>query len=228
MATAATRASIINLVVLATNAAPGTTQLTTLIIASDAGQTLAQIAATLAGEAAFTSKYPVFQTNEEFGIEYINDIIPAASVTVRADAAALVATLLNTGASRADIILASAEFLAAAPTTDPSFGAAAGTFQNEVAVATYHTVTLERDTGLATALVGVTADAASVTTARTTLDNAPVVVPAGQAFTLTTGLDAISGTAAANSFAATAATVAGATVSTLNAGLKFLPEQRAK
>jgi hypothetical protein len=191
MATAATRASIINLVVLATNAAPGTTQLTTLIIASDAGQTLAQIAATLTGASTFTAKYPIFQTNEEFGVEYVNDIIPGASATVRADAAVLITSLLNTGSSRADVLLASSEFLAIAPTTDPSFGTAAATFQNKAAVATYHTITLELDTGLDTALVGVTEDPTTVTSAEATIAAAPVVAPAGQTFTLTTGIDVL-------------------------------------
>jgi hypothetical protein len=46
MATAATRKSIIDLVVLATGGAPGTTKLGELIVLSDSGKTLAEIADT--------------------------------------------------------------------------------------------------------------------------------------------------------------------------------------
>jgi S-layer protein len=170
MATAATRTSIINLVVLATNQAPGTTKLTELIALSDAGQSLAQIAATLTSAVSFTQVYPTFATNEEFAAEYIGNIIPAASAAVQTLAADLVASLLNGGATRADIVVASAEFLATAPTTDPSFGSAAATFQNKAAVALFHTVTLELDTGLDTALAGVTEDPTSVDEGKNAID----------------------------------------------------------
>ena len=198
MATAATRKSIIDLVVLATGGAPGTTKLGELIALSDSGKTLAEISDSLVAEASFTAVYPTFATNAEFAAEYIGNALPAATAEVRTQSADLVVTYMNAGLSKAQILVATTDFLAAVATDEVSFGSSAVLFQNKVTVATYHTITLELDTNLTAAIGGVTVDAATVTAAQTTLDNAPVVVPAGQAFTLTTGLDTLSGTAAAN------------------------------
>jgi hypothetical protein len=214
MATAATRSSIIQLVVLATNQAPGTTQLSTLVALSDSGSSLTQIAATLTSAATFTSTYPSFATNGEFAKEYIDNIIPSATATVRAAATVLVEGLLNDGASKTDIVVASSAFLATAPTTDPSFGTAAATFQNKVTVAEFHTITLELDTNLAGALVGVTNVATTVTAAQASLGTGASA--GGTTFALTTGTDAIVGGPGNDAINAAAGTLASG--DTINGG----------
>ena len=60
--TAETRTSIIQLVVAANNAAPGTTLLTELVAASEVGSSLDDIAATLTASATSPSIYPVYLT----------------------------------------------------------------------------------------------------------------------------------------------------------------------
>ena len=59
--TAETRKDIIELVVAANNAAPGTTLLSTLVAASESGSSLLDIANTLADSASFKATYPTFQ-----------------------------------------------------------------------------------------------------------------------------------------------------------------------
>ena len=90
MATAATRKSIIDLVVLATGGAPGTTKLGELVALSDSGKTLAEISTLLVGEASFTAVYPTFATNEEFAADYIANALPAATAEVSTLSADLV------------------------------------------------------------------------------------------------------------------------------------------
>jgi len=85
MATSTTRTDIIELVVLATGGAPGTTQLAKLVSASDGGSTLSEIAATLTSSAAFTSKYPAFQTPAEFAAEFLDVIVPGWTAAQKAE-----------------------------------------------------------------------------------------------------------------------------------------------
>ena len=85
MATSTTRTDIIELVVLATGGAPGTTQLAKLVTASDGGATLSEIAATLTTSAAFTAKYPAFQTPAEFAAEFLDVIVPGWTATQKAE-----------------------------------------------------------------------------------------------------------------------------------------------
>ena len=61
--TTATRLDIIQLAVIANNAAPGTTLLATLVAESEAGKSLTQIAETLAARSEFIATYPAQQTS---------------------------------------------------------------------------------------------------------------------------------------------------------------------
>ena len=77
--TAETRTAIVQLVVTAYDAAPGTTLLTELVALVDDGGSLADVAANLTTRTEWTSKYPSFQTAGEFGAEWLGALVPEAS-----------------------------------------------------------------------------------------------------------------------------------------------------
>jgi hypothetical protein len=190
---AETRNSIIQLVVTAYNAAPGTALLTELVEAADGGASLADIATTLTTSTTFKSIYPTFQTATEFATEFLGSLVPEASADALAEGIAVVESVLNGGGTRADVILQAASYLAALSESDPSFGSSAALFNNKVEVATYHTVTLELDSEsiatLQSTIATVTSSDDSVTAAKAAADTTANPPVAGQTFTLTTGLD---------------------------------------
>jgi len=210
--TAATRQDIIELVVTALNAAPGTTLLNELVAIVDGGGTLADVAANLAASDTFTARYPAFQTAEEFADEWLGYLIPEAGADALAEAKALVVAAINGGTSAASLILQAQEFLSAASETDAAFGTSAANFNNKVEVASHQTLTKETAALDTTALASVTSDDATVTSAKTTLDT---VVVAGSTFTLTTGVDtgsSFTGGAGADTYNATAVAAGKATL----------------
>jgi len=157
------------MVVLANNQAPGTTLLNKLTTLSDSGQSLTQIAATLTASASFKSEYPALLTPQEFGDRFLANVIPSASDAVQLAGADLIEQLINSGSTRADIILLASTFLATPEAAaDPGFGSAATTFQNKAEVAEFYTVDLELDTNLEDSLDGVTEDPNTVTDANET------------------------------------------------------------
>ena len=93
--TAATRTSIIQLVVTANNAAPGTTLLNSLVAESEGGASLASIAATLTASSTFASAYPSFQTATEFATEFLGNLIPQASAAALAEGITVIEGLLS-------------------------------------------------------------------------------------------------------------------------------------
>lgn len=191
--TAETRNAIIELVVTAYNAAPGTTLLTELVEAVDGGASLADVATTLTTSSTFNGLYPTFQTTTEFANELLDNLVPSATTEARAEGVAAIEFVLNSGGTRADVILQAQTFLAGLSTEDPAFGEPASAFQNKVTVATYYTVTLERDgdiDALQNAVSGVDSTEESVTSAQGTLDGQST---GGTTTNLTDKLDTVSG-----------------------------------
>jgi Ca2+-binding RTX toxin-like protein len=187
--TAETRNSIIELVVTAYNAPPGTALLTELVAIVDGGGTLADVATALTTSDTWSSLYPSFQTAEEFAAEWLGNLVPEASEDALAGGIEIAVGLINGGSSAADIIMVAQNFLANLAEDDAEFGSSAANFNNKVEVATYHTVTLELDADsvgeLQEVLVGVTSDDDTVEDANTaSADSVP-----GEVVTLTTGLD---------------------------------------
>jgi len=191
--TAATRNSIIELAVTAYNAAPGTALLAELVEASEGGASLADLASWITASAEFKAIYPTFQTATEFATEFLGNLVPEAPAAALAEGIAVVESILNGGGTRADVILEAATYLAAVSESDASFGSSAALFNNKVEVATYYTVTLEQSASSASAIASVTSDDASVVSAKASADSVANPAPAGQSFTLTTGLDTVSG-----------------------------------
>ena len=165
--TAAIRSDIIELSVLATNQATGTVKLGALVAEYEkSGMT--GVGASLTGTAAWKAKYPSFQTPEEFGKEFLEAIVPGLSAAALAEGVTIVAGLLNSGSTQADVLIASSDFLSNASVTDATFGDYAAKFQNQAAVAEFHTITQELNTELV--LTNITSDAATVVTAKGDLD----------------------------------------------------------
>ena len=187
--TAETRNSIIELVVTAYNAPPGTTLLTELVAIVDGGGTLADVATALTTSDTWSGLYPSFQTAEEFAAEWLGNLVPEADADALAGGIDIAVGLINGGASFADIILVAQDFLANLAEDDAEFGSSAANFNNKVEVATYHTITLEQDADdigdLQNVLANVTSDDDSVADAQ---NDAAAAVP-GETVSLTTGLD---------------------------------------
>ena len=96
--TAAMRQDIMELAVLMNNKAPGTALLGELVVAANSGQTLEQIAATLAARAEFKATYPLFQTAKEFGEEWVGNILPEADAALKAEVSQLSRRISMAGA----------------------------------------------------------------------------------------------------------------------------------
>ena len=188
--TAATRSDIIELVVAAYDAAPGTTLLTELVAIIDGGGTLADVAENLTTRTEWTSKYPSFQTANEFATEWLGKLVPEASAAALAEGITVAEGLVNSGSSFGAILIEAQTFLSNLAETDASFGTSAALFNNKAEVATYYTVSLEEAAQSATTLTGVTSDDATVTTAKAAADTAALpAADAGTSYTLVTGLD---------------------------------------
>jgi len=189
--TAETRNDIIELVVAAYNSAPGTTLLNELVAIINGGGTLADVATELTSRTEWTSRYPSFQTAEEFAAEWLGNVVPEASADAITEGTAVVVGLINGGASFADIISEGASFLTGLDEADASFGTSAANFNNRVEVAVYHTVTLENPGQSSEAFENVTSDNTTVTSANSALDGTS---SSGQTYTLTSGIDNLTGT----------------------------------
>ena len=167
--TAATRTDIIELVVLATGGAPGVTKLSELVEVFESANSLAAVATNLTSSASFKATYPTFQTPEEFGGKFLDNILPGLDSAVKDEGVAAIAAVLNGGGTRADVLIQAAAFLSGLDTADANFGSSAALFQNQVTVATYHTVELGLDDNLTGSIANVTSDETSVTDSQNTL-----------------------------------------------------------
>jgi len=185
--TAETRNDIIELVITAYNAAPGTTLLSELVAIVDDGGTLADVATELTTRTEWTSTYPTFQTAEEFADEWLGNLVPEAGADALAEAKSVAVGLINGGMSFADLILEAQAFLSAASEDDAAFGSSAANFNNKVEVATYHTITQENADQDSAVVADVTSDDATVQTAKDAVDY--VAPTAGTTTALTKGLD---------------------------------------
>lgn len=202
--TAETRNAIIELVVTAYDAAPGTTLLTDLVNQADGGASLADIAATLTTSSTFTDLYPTFLTVDEFAEQFLAALVPSvdSASDAYAEGKAAIEFVLNSGGTRADVILQAQTFLSGLSEDDASFGEPAAAFNNKVEVANYYTVTKEQDGSLADrqgVIDSITSDDSTVTTAQSSIDNTATT---GQTFTLTDKADSLEGTAQDDTFVA--------------------------
>jgi hypothetical protein len=173
----AMRQDIMELAVLMNNKSPGTKLLGELVAEANAGKTLTEIAGTLAARAEFIKDYPAHQTAEEFGAEWIANILPEASAALQTECVGIVEASINAGTSIAALVVSVQDFMSNASEADAALGTHIKNFNNKVTVATYHTITQEAEAEWAIPAT-VTSDATTVTSANAAVDTAlaPVVV----------------------------------------------------
>ena len=194
--TAAMRQDIMELAVLMNNKAPGTALLGELAVAAASGQTLEQIAATLAARAEFKATYPLFQTAKEFGEEWVGNILPEADAALKAEAVAIVEAHINGGGSIPDLVVSVQKFMSDSANATGDLKVHIDNFSNKVAVATYHTITSEAvDEWAIPATVTSSADSVAVgnSAVDTALAPAPAPAPVGSTFALSIAPNAFVG-----------------------------------
>jgi S-layer protein len=196
--TAEQRTAIIKAVVGMFGAAPGATYLNEL--SPYAGKTT-QLIHDLTTTTAFKTLYPTFLTNQEFATKFLNNLLGSAVTDADAKAWAInwMTSMLNTGASRGQVIAEALAALDAISSNDAVWGKAAQQFDNKVTVAEYYTVTMGATSTDLTTLQSVVANVTNTTDVSTPekieqiIDETPGGAT-GQTFTLTTGVDNIVGT----------------------------------
>jgi len=191
----AMRQDIMELAVLMNNKAPGTKLLGELVTAANSGKTLEQIAETLAARAEFTAKYPLHQTAEEFGQEWIANILPEADAALQAECVKIVEAHINGGGSVAGLVVAVQAFMSDSANADGALKTHIDNFNNKVSVATYHTITQEAEAEWEIP-ASVTSDATTVTSGNASVDTALApasATPTNETFSLTTNTDNIKG-----------------------------------
>ena len=209
--TTETRDEIIGLVVGMVNAAPGASILAELADIVDAGLSVHDLAIAIANNPAFKVLYPSFLTNTEFATNFLTQLFGGETdlTTLQGSIDVMVADL-NSGTHRGAAMYTAITALAAADTADADFGAAATAFDNKVDVASHYSVTLLLSAPTLDELVAVvenvTSDATTVVAAKAVSSGTSTQ---GSTFSLTTGVDTISGTKGDDTILATNTTLTG-------------------
>jgi len=205
---------------IAFNAAPGVTYMNQLADAVQTGNmTVQQVVGAFTTKSEFTSVYPNFYTPTQFANKLVDTVVgTSASDAAKTQAKADIVAALNGGMSRGDVVYNIFNNLAAKAADDADWGNTSKQMANKVAVAQYYTEELLADTTNLSTLRAVIANVTPTTNVsssaalQSVIDGSNTVT--GQTFTLTTGTDAITGTAASDTINAVlqAAGEAGTTV----------------
>ncbi len=186
------RKDLIALVVGVYGAAPGTALLSTLANTYNANPNMAAVALSLQSSAPFIAAYPSFMTNTEFATRVVDNILEGrVSAADRTWAIDTLVANLNSGAGRAELILSAVIELQR--TTNPAWADAKAAFVNQVDVATYHTVTLQKDGTLAervAVIANVDQTAASAESAKVA-QGGQAATDAAETVTLTASVDVV-------------------------------------
>lgn len=170
--TATERSQIVELAVLMFNAAPGAEYLSQIVSVYEAnGRSLQTLAGILGGTSVYAALNPNTQTAEAFADAFLTPLGLQADSLARD----FIIAKMNAGVSKGAIVYEAYAALNSVPdSANNQYSAANAILNNKVAVATYYSV----DRGIAatdlaslqTALSGVTADPASVTSAKAAID----------------------------------------------------------
>jgi hypothetical protein len=212
--------------------APSTTVLTDLVTKANAGSTVQELADGLASNAKFTANYPVWLTAKEFTTKVVTSMF-AGSTVAQADVDAAVDYIsgaITAGTfTKTSAVVALTSYLASADgVANTTYGSAAQSYQNKVAVAEYYTIDSGlgggTDAELAAAISGVTSAADAVANKKAAIVAEAIVAaaPDSEVFTLTTAADTLAkntGGEGADQFFGSIGTNGGAAAgTTLNAG----------
>ena len=136
----ATQDSLYHFFVVAFAAAPGASYMGQLAEAVNYGLSVAQIVEIFTTKTQFTSVYPTTMSNRELATQLVNNIVKnSASTAVKQSAIDDIDAALGIGWSRGKMLYTVFGNLASKPLTDPTWGATAKQFQNQLAVARYFT-----------------------------------------------------------------------------------------
>jgi Ca2+-binding RTX toxin-like protein len=136
----ATQDGLYHFFVVAFAAAPGASYMGQLAEAVNYGLSVAQIVEIFTTKTQFTSVYPTTMSNRELATQLVNNIVKnSASVAIKQAAIDDVDGALGIGWSRGKMLYTVFGNLASKPLTDPTWGATAKQFQNQLAVARYFT-----------------------------------------------------------------------------------------
>ncbi|HQS62960.1 MAG TPA: hypothetical protein PKV65_06220 [Acidovorax defluvii] len=203
--------------IVAFGAATGVEYMNQLNDAYNAGMTTKQIVNVYTTKPQFETLYPRFDTNEQFAERLIENVVGAsATAAAKTEAKADVAAALNAGWTKGDIVFQIFTNLAAKASTDAQWGKTSLMLANKVAVAQYITETQLVNT---TDLTKLSSYIASVTEVAASVDAAKLAAQGanGQTFTLTTGADAVAGTAGNDTITALSIKADGAGATTFSA-----------
>ncbi|GGG59635.1 hypothetical protein GCM10011403_16200 [Pseudohongiella nitratireducens] len=222
------REDLVTLVVGMFDAAPGAAVLTDLTVAYEAGiaggassaDVMANIATSLASSDFYKSIYPEFLTNSEFVTKLVGNLAgDTLDGTTKADASALLLAQLNgmdtstaasKAAARAAVTMTAIAAIESAAADDETFGDLKTQFTNKVEVATFYSVDQQQNiSDLADAqdvIKNVDETDASVDTAKSDITGE---TNSGETYSLTGGVDSLTGTNFNDTF--TALSVQGST-----------------
>jgi hypothetical protein len=170
-------------------AAPGASNLSEMVVAVEAGHTLAEVAASLAMKPSFSQVYPGFLTGQEFADRVVANLLTNATPSgAKAFATSWILGKLNAGESRSDILAQAVQALRA--TTNVNYADAQAQLTNKVEVANYYSITKEQSSDdlaeLQEIISGVTSSTSTVTEAQSTIDSETSV---GELYSLTDARD---------------------------------------
>jgi len=196
--TAAQKTDAYRFFAIAFNAAPGATYMSQLFDAYSANMTTLQIVNIYTTKPEFTATYPVYLSDTDFATKLVNNIVKAsASAANKAQAVSdIVGYLAIAGNTRGGAIYTIFNNLANKALTDPDWGATAKQMNNQVTVSQYYTETLVGNSTTLSVLQGVIANVTDTTDVSTSAAIEAAIGGAGgvgQTFTLTTGIDNITG-----------------------------------
>ena len=173
---------------------------------------LQQVAQHILDSDAFAEVHPAYLIidNQDFAQRFLNQVL---GETASAEMVTLVVGLLNSGTPRAEVAVRAVEYLlevnhqGSDHADHATFGTYAMRFGNQVEVARYYTVDKKWMTPGESVLDEVDDTAASVTAAKSDIDD---MQQPGKNFALTTGVDQFTGTPGNDTFVATESTLNGA------------------
>jgi len=193
------RNEIFYLVVGMFNAAPGAKYLSEFSNAITAGSSVAGLAEVLTATATFKGLYPDYQSSTEFATSFVNNVLGSTVTDANKNTAiAQIASELDAGSSKAQVIVKALTTLAAVDPANADWGAAKTAYANKVDVAEWFSiekaVESESLAELQAILADVTEDPATVTAAKND-GNLP-----GMAASFSVNLDALEGGSGSDQF----------------------------
>lgn len=139
------KTEIARLFLVSFNAAPGTYYMSLADSVINSGASMRDIALAIPTLDPFKATYPTFLPNQEFATRLINNLVKnSASDTAKAQAILEANSLLNSGTSRGDLVLALSNVIAKISTADPTWGGLARQVNNQLAASDYYTSTILR------------------------------------------------------------------------------------